>query len=340
MYSAPTSLRIVNVKSVVLFTALVASAVFARTGAAATPPVTVVSPATLTVPAAGAEPMTVMLRNDRSHDVTLRLTTLLDQGSATVTPDQATIAAYTVSSLGITITADTSDRDATGEVVFTAAGAPPAVLPLVVQPQKSYNDAAAVLIFVPLLAAIALVSVLFAVVDVKAPFGPANWDYSQSWATTLTVVGAFLGTVLGAGVLPDNLLLFSKAGYSGFNLLFGLLVLLAPLVYAAAQKRIADAANGTPQYQGTSWAFGCASVATLWGVFGELATIALLFRELEKSARLSTVLVYALWAVLGIVVVVAVAYVVRRMRTILASPAAPAGMGLAAPAAGAGWSLL
>lgn len=141
-------------------------------------------------------------------------------------------------------------------------------------------------------------------------------------------------------MLPEKLDRFSKAGYSGFNVLFGMLVLVAPLVYAAAQTRIADAADGTPRYQGTSWAFGLASVVTLWGVFGELATVGLLFREIEKAGGLGAVLVWVSWVVLGVIVFVAIAYTLKRMRLILESPPAPPGTGLAAPDTAEAWSLL
>jgi hypothetical protein len=214
------------------------------------------------------------------------------------------------------------------------------VLPLVIKPDKRHDYSAAVLIFLPLLVGLVLVLARVLTVDVRAPFGPANWSYSESWATSLTLVGALLGTVLGAGVLPEKLDLFSKAGYSAFNVLFGMLVLVAPLVYAAAQRRMPDADDGTPQYQGTTWAFGWASVATLWGVFGELATVGLLFREIEKDGGLATVLVWSSWAVLGAIALVVVAYCMKRMRLILESPPAPPGTGLAAPSTRGAWSLL
>jgi hypothetical protein len=64
-------------------------------------------------------------------------------------------------------------------------------------------------------------------------------------------------------------------------------------------------------------------VVTLWGVFGELATVGLLFREIEKAGGLSTVLVVLSWILLGAIVFVAVVYTLKRMRLILEqSPAA------------------
>ena len=284
--------------------------------------------------------MTVTVRNDVPHTLTFHLRPVLEDGSATSEPGRVKVRGYAVKAFRVTITPKTSDRETTGELVLASRGASPAVVPLVVEPRKEYGYSAALLIFVPLLAAAVLVILCLIAFDVNGPFGPANWDYSQSWATSLTLVGALLGTILGAGVLPNRLDLFSKAGYSGFNVLFGMLVLVAPLVYAAAQKRIQDAKDGTPQYKGTTWAFGFASVVTLWGVFGELATVGLLFREIEKAGGLDTLLVWASWVVLGLIVVSAITYTGRRMRQIAESPPADDGAGLTSPGTPGTWSLL
>jgi hypothetical protein len=284
--------------------------------------------------------MEITLRNDGAQAVTLHVEAVLSKGTAEALPSQLTVEGFKVKAVPITVTADNSKRDTTGELVLATTNAPPAVLPLVIEPEKGNDFSAALLIFAPLLVAVVLVGIRVATVDVKAPFGPANWDYSQSWATSLTLVGALLGTVLGAGVLPDNLNLFSKAGYSGFNVLFGMLVLVAPLVYVAAQRRIRDAADKSQQYQGTTWAFALASVATLWGVFGELATVGLLFREIEKAGGLGTLLTSVSWVVLGVIVLVVITYTMRRMRQILESPPAARGSGLAAPDTTGAWSLL
>jgi hypothetical protein len=301
--------------------------------------VTVISPDSLIVQAAEAETSTVTIRNDGADAVTLNLRVDLGKGTATVKPSRVTVKGFRVTAFQLTIRADKSDRDTTGALVLSAADAPPSVLPLTIEPKQ--NDyAAAALIFAPLLLGIVLVGGCVLIVDVQGPFGPANWDYSESWATSLTLVGALLGTVLGAGVLPDKLDLFSKAGYSGFNVLFGMLVLVAPLVYVAAQRRIKGAVDKTPQYHGTTWAFGLASVATLWGVFGELATVGLLFREIEKAGGLGTALVLVSWAILGVIVLVAIAYSWKRMRLILESPPAAEGTGVAGPDTAGAWSLL
>jgi hypothetical protein len=307
--------------------------------AGAAPPVTVLSPETLKVSAHDAKPTTITLRNDGAGSADVDLTTILVEGSATVAPRRVTIGSYEVKQFKITIAANSDDRDTTGELLLTASGAAPAAVPLVIEPKKGYDDGTALLIICPLLAAAVIVVARLATVDVTNVLGPANWDYSQSWATSLTLVGALLGTVLGAGVLPDKLDLFTKAGYSAFNVLFGMLVLAAPLLYTALQTRGKDAAGRKQQYEGTIWAFGVASVATLWGVFGQLATVGLLFREIQKAGNLGTVLVTASWIVLGLIAVAAGVYSARRMRQIVEGPTTADEV--VAPRAAAGsWSLL
>ena len=200
----------------------------------------------------------------------------------------------------------------------------------------------AFLIFFPAVLAAGMVLLRMKRAEVNGPFGPANWSYSESWASSLTLVGALLGTVLAASVLPEKLDLFSKAGYSAFNVFFGMLVLVAPLAYAAGQIRVENDENKKQQYKGTTFAFGLASVATLWGVFGELLTVGLLFREIEKAGSLSTRLVGASFFILSLIGLATILYAWRRMRQILESDPAPPHAGLApvnAPGVNT-WSLL
>lgn len=129
--------------------------------------------------------------------------------------------------------------------------------------------------------------------------GTATWDFSTSWASNLTVVGALLGTALSAAL--------GTLQHSTLNLLFLLLAFLAPLAYAVlgrqvpviptqAQeqqsiwtivRRIQDAQQPTQllsyQYQGYVWGFLCACLFTVWAVLGELATLFLLSGDLPTT---------------------------------------------------------
>lgn len=138
--------------------------------------------------------------------------------------------------------------------------------------------------------------------------GKGNWEFGSSWATTLTTAGAFLSTLLSAtGTL------FAAAGataaasgaptpapsptstpaspslsttWTALNLLFAFIVLIAPLLYNAIRreemvKPDADhQAQGSAdqfQYLGYFGVFLVASLLVLWGVTGELLTVASIF---------------------------------------------------------------
>src|SRR5690349_613703 len=59
--------------------------------------------------------------------------------------------------------------------------------------------------------------------------GDAKWDFTSSWASTMTAVGAVLGLTLSAGSILGGGA--AKSEFGGLNLLFGFLVVLAPLFY-------------------------------------------------------------------------------------------------------------
>jgi hypothetical protein len=334
------------VKRLIFLTTVSLAVAFPGLASSASPPITVVAPSSLTVQAGQPKPTTVTVRNDGADDITLSLEAVLGKGTAHVKPSRLKVKGLGVKPFQLTVTPDKSTRDTSGGITFTATAggdAPPAVLPVVIKPEEHHDNAATFLLFAPLVFAVLLVELrVFTIRNRKPTLGPANWSFSDSWATSLTLVGALLGTILGAGVLPDELDLFSKAGYSAFNVLFGMLVLVAPLVYAAAQNRIKNKDDGTPQYQGKTWAFAIASVVTLWGVLGELITVGLLLREIGKAGGLSTVLVVLAWGILVAIIGTAVVYTWRRMGSILRPPpGTPETEALGAPVAPAEpWSLL
>lgn len=106
----------------------------------------------------------------------------------------------------------------------------------------------------------------------KAPeISTPSFKFSDSWATSLTSIGALLGTVLGAGLLPDDPIVMSKNKLVGLNILFGLLVVIAPLFYNAF--RVKKGSGAKPIYEGKLWAFWFACLLTLWAVAGEVLTI-------------------------------------------------------------------
>jgi preprotein translocase subunit SecG len=65
--------------------------------------------------------------------------------------------------------------------------------------------------------------------------GGEKWDFSSSWASTLTAVGAILGTTLTAQVLPTQPQI-PKSVFVSLNLLFGVIIVVAALVYSATRR--------------------------------------------------------------------------------------------------------
>jgi hypothetical protein len=111
--------------------------------------------------------------------------------------------------------------------------------------------------------------------DKGAP-GP-KWSF-DSWGTTLTTVGAALGTVLGAATFPDAPDQISKEALVQLNLLFGLLVLVGPFAFQAWRGR-ADKFD-PEEFYGTNRTLLYACAMTGAAVLGEIATLGLLGWEL------------------------------------------------------------
>jgi hypothetical protein len=140
----------------------------------------------------------------------------------------------------------------------------------------------------------------------KPSVGRAKWSFSDSWASTLTAAGAILGTAVGTTLLPDEPIILGKSTYIVLNLLFGFLVLLAPLVF--------ESLRGTSGTVGTQ-AFLIAATITLIAVLGELMTILVFAMDISPAAGsngLRGILIVA--AVIGIVAVLVYAY--RKIRAI------------------------
>lgn len=157
--------------------------------------------------------------------------------------------------------------------------------------------------------------------------GPVNWDFSVSWASTFTVVGAFLGTVLGeSGVVPETTYYLPNAAYGGLNLMFGLIALLAPLVYAAMRsvdppEPVADVKE--PKYHGFVWTFLLSSALTLWAVLGELVTVGLLLAEIQRGGAVPDSVIVVLVVLGAFSLILVCAHVLRGTRWVVAYQTEP-----------------
>ena len=128
--------------------------------------------------------------------------------------------------------------------------------------------------------------------------GPPKWDFTTSWASSFTVVGALLGTVLlNSGAVPADTEHMPVAAYAGLNLFFGVMMVLAPLFYVALQKAPSNPEN---TFRGSVRAFLFSSSLMLWAVLGELSTLLLLLDDIRREDGLSK---FGFWLLVGALVI-------------------------------------
>jgi hypothetical protein len=137
--------------------------------------------------------------------------------------------------------------------------------------------------------------------------GPTTYDVSASWASTITVIGAILGTILGtSNVVPPQTHYLGHSTYPALTLIFGVLAVLAPFVYRATSipVQVTDRFGLVDtQHQGFVASFLAATLLTVWAVVGEVVTILLLFGEVQESRGVFTLLLVAVGASVVLIVV-------------------------------------
>lgn len=117
------------------------------------------------------------------------------------------------------------------------------------------------------------------------PFGAPNWDFRSSWASNVTVIGALLTGVMAFMVNPTECL--KEGGYQAASLFFATIVSAAPAVYSFYRDfAVSEDAAVPPRLRGFVIGFLVASVFTLFGVTGQLGTLAVLVVDLHKGGTL------------------------------------------------------
>ncbi|MBP2580282.1 hypothetical protein J3A78_000760 [Streptomyces sp. PvR006] len=116
------------------------------------------------------------------------------------------------------------------------------------------------------------------------------WTAKDSWVTNITALGALLGTLLAAsGVLQEWLPGISLARFLTMNLLFGGLVLVAPVVYSAScTYTLQTDSDGGRKLKATGhgWGIVASAFVTVFGVFGQLSMV--LAMTVAANAKEST----------------------------------------------------
>ena len=129
-------------------------------------------------------------------------------------------------------------------------------------------------------------------ITTSSRMGQGQWDFSQSFATNIALLGSVLTLilnssltyVLGGGILPNH-------AYAGLGIFFGTLVVVAPLLYNGTAKRVSVTSSGerdtAAEYHGTVRGFLLAALVTQWGLVGSIVTVFLTLLELEHAGSLS-----------------------------------------------------
>ena len=147
----------------------------------------------------------------------------------------------------------------------------------------------------------------------NARLGIANWDFNQSWAANLAVVGSVLGILIGAS---------SYTGLSSLPLsaivlsvLFGALTVVGPITYSALQV------EQSGSLEGTLGGFYLASGLILWAALGELVAAGVFFIDL--SAKLSPLLIALFFVVVAVAIAALLRYAWLSMGWVAAQAVAP-----------------
>jgi hypothetical protein len=280
-----------------LIAGVVVSVALLSTGAAAAAPGASLSFATDTFEADlanGQATLSPVLANDSDNDVEVTFSFLANGGQkATVTPNgKCSVGPHTAAACSVTLKTEATSN-LSGTLVATGATVGPAFASVSLSSATNVTTVPTLVLLVSLAAAVLLMALRARRLPpdtdarkftLRSEMGGTKWKFSDSWASSLTAVGAVLGTVLSAKLLSENARFVSDKGFTALNLLFGGLVVLSPFVYAAIQRLYNDppSADG-PEYVGPVWAFFISAVLTTWAVLGELATLGVGLFEIDTG---------------------------------------------------------
>jgi hypothetical protein len=181
--------------------------------------------------------------------------------------------------------------------------------------RPSWPDAAMVVFLAPLLLAL-LVAVGSGIAvrgDLNRRMGSPKWDFSNSWATNITIGGGILVSVLQFATFPDNGRFLDKSSYLAASIALSVLAVIAPQAYNIFRKPAAAADPANPagiQFQGFVVAFVIAAAVTSWAAIGQAAVTALALGEIYCSGYLSPYLAIPLIVLLILLCLGLVVYAV------------------------------
>ena len=292
--------------------------------------------------ASAAALVTVVNPGDTAAQLSVRL---LPEGplakAVDVTIGSTSVAAGEAASVRLNFTLRQAMSATAGSVVIGAAGFAPVAVPLTIDTGDPL-DPWPILLFAAVVAGAFLwlrLRRLRGRYDPNGELGSVKWDFSGSWATNLTTVGAILGTVIAAGVLPAEGQLFGAKAVAGLSVFFGVLAILSGLVYSVASRWVV--AEGEPARQGYVRPFLVAAGITVAAVVGELTTLGVLLVDAAMQGSVVTIAI-ALLVLLALAALLVLRHAwvtIGWTLTHLVKPRPRAKRGAPAPPA-EGWSLL
>lgn len=148
--------------------------------------------------------------------------------------------------------------------------------------------------------------------------GGSKWDFSKSWGSNLTLLGAILSTTLSSSVFPTSgtVVLAKPHDYVALSLVFLAIVTVAPFVNNALLVR--KDITGDKDV-GRGWAVLLSCCLTLWGVVGQLGTVGLAFYEVKRAGAIAPGAVVFAWIVIGAALVLIVPYATETIAVIVRS---------------------
>lgn len=266
--------------------------------------------------------VSVWVKNTTSQSVTPEFSLVVEDadgvaldGLSVEAQDGASIEPATVARLRLTLAGVDADTTGSGQLVLTADGAAPGSVPVSIAPEPDLLAGADDPLWIPLFVATVLLVIGIAIAGGSTDFNNkipgVKIEFGSSFATTLTGVGALLGTVLGAGVLPDETSTLSSEAFTALNVLFGLAVVIAAVIPATLQSD-----DGTDTVIGLFWV---GAFITMWAVFGELITLWMLLGELGSAQGVSSAAATTFKVLLGVGAVAMAVYAPSRIARVTKS---------------------
>lgn len=252
------------------------------------------------------------------------------------------ISAYSVAQFEIDFT-DVSTKKITGQLIVQADGIEPASEAITIEPSVINAPAlfridlldTSQIIYLSfyfgfLFVAIISLGVILRKFKTQKKFGVLQslqcrikglkWDFKENWASTFVAVGGILATIVGSDIMPASPVIISKQGFQTLNILFPILIALAPFLLATINvlgkeptkkdgTLIVDEAGKTPLLI-TPFVIGSAVVT--WAVVGELLTLAILFQELLIAGYISAIVAQVSQVFLAAIGLLSINYAVKK----------------------------